>query len=90
MALAARLLLVHFTVPSIRELTELTVVPLGVAAHVTEPPGVAPFATLKVTMNDDGGGGGGGGGGGCGDEFVPLRIVTFADRVVAWPLPPSR
>jgi hypothetical protein len=45
---------VHFTVPSIRKSTELTVVPLGVAVQVSEPLSVAPSAIVEVTSNDDG------------------------------------
>src|SRR6185503_220120 len=54
---------VHFTVPSTRKSTWLTVAPLGAAVHFTGPVSAAPFATLDVTTKDDGGGGGGGGGG---------------------------
>ena len=73
---------VHFKVPSIRKSTELTVVPLGVAVHVSGPVSVAPLATLDVTTKEDGGGGGGG--------FVPFPIVTVTDMLVAWLLPASR
>ena len=79
---------VHFTVPSIRKSTELTVVPLGVAVHFTGPVSVAPLAMLEVTTKEDGGGGGGGGGGG--DGFLPLAIVTVTDWLVAWLFPASR
>ena len=65
---------VHFTVPSIRKSTELTVVPLGVAVHVSEPVSAAPLAMLEVTAKDDCGGGGG---------FLPLAIVTLTDMLVA-------
>ena len=53
--LVGRDVLVHFTVPSIRKSTELTVVPLGVAVHVREPVSVAPLAILEVTTKEDGG-----------------------------------
>ena len=59
---------VHFTVPSIRKSTELTVVPLGVAVHFAGPVSVAPLAMLDVTTKEDGGGGGGG--------VAPLATVT--------------
>ena len=57
---------VHFTVPSIRKSTELTVVPLGAAVHLTEPVSAAPSAMLEVTTKDDGGGG----------AVAPLATVT--------------
>ena len=55
---------VHFKVPSIRKSTVLTVVPLGVAVHVSEPVSVAPLAMLEVTTKEDGAG------------VLPLATVT--------------